>query len=49
MIPELQHFQQAVDRLSEWEPSYKLEQRIAEARRRMGPERWAELQAEWGE
>jgi hypothetical protein len=37
------------DPASEWEPSYTLDRNIAEARREMGEERWAELVAEWDE
>ena len=31
----------------ECDPSFTLERQIAEARRDMGPARWAELMAEW--
>ena len=32
---------------SEHEANYSLERQVAQARREMGPERWAQLQAEW--
>ena len=31
----------------EWEATYRLDEHIAEARERMGPKRWAELEADW--
>lgn len=31
----------------EWMPTYGIDRQIAQARRDMGPKRWAELQAEW--
>ena len=31
----------------EYTPTYRLERQIAQARREMGEERWAQLQAEW--
>ena len=33
--------------VQEWTPTYTLERQIAEARARMGEERWQELQEEW--
>ena len=35
------------EQVSEWLPTYRLDQRIAEARERMGEARWDELNAEW--
>ena len=32
-----------------WTPSFTLEQRIAEARKAMGEERWAQLNKEWND
>lgn len=31
----------------EWTPSHTLNRQIASARREMGPQKWAELNAEW--
>lgn len=33
--------------VKEWTPTYTLERQIAEARERMGEERWQEMQKEW--
>lgn len=33
--------------VAEWTPTYTLDRQIAEARERMGEERWQELNAEW--
>lgn len=33
----------------EWEPTYSLDRRVAEERRRMGERRWARLMQEWDE
>lgn len=33
--------------VAEWAPTYTLERQIAEARERMGEERWQEMQKEW--
>lgn len=35
------------DYLADFEPSYTLDQQIAEARAEMGPDRWAQLNSEW--
>lgn len=31
----------------EYDPTYRLDREVADARRRMGAKRWAELQREW--
>lgn len=35
------------DYLADFEPTYTLDQQIAEARNQMGPDRWTQLNSEW--
>lgn len=35
------------DKPREFDPTYRLDEQIAEARREMGEARWAQLNAEW--
>lgn len=44
--PKFPPIDQALDRQGHY-PTYTLDRQIAEARRNMGEERWAELNKEW--
>ncbi len=46
-IKSIRPLQPVQDDRREYDPTFNLDREVAKARKRMGPERWAELNREW--